>query len=170
MMVITLEAMLRVYSLTDDLPVAHFIRRSGTFERAATKTDANHLYDIHDGPLAYADYMMKWNGATDERDGDQVEHALDIAWALALAGYFADVVGMPDPTLRQTAEAHYRTYDVGVNYWIRPAGPDTGRPAYRVTPWRKYAWEHKISGNFSWLMAGQTAPEAAPRRRAVRTR
>jgi hypothetical protein len=167
MTVITLEAMTRVFALTDDLAVAHFIRRAGTFEKAATKTDSDHLYDIHDGPLAYADYMMKWDGSTDERDGDQVEHALEIAWALALAGYFADLVGLPDPTLRQKAAEHYATYDVGVNYWIRPAGPDTGRPAYRVTPWRKYGWEHKPSGGLSWLMSA--SDELPPRRRrAVR--
>ena len=59
---------------------------------------------------------------------------------------------LPDPALKLQAMALYFTYDIGVNYWIRPQGPEYGKPAFRVSPWRKYSWEHRVSPSFSWLM------------------
>jgi len=155
MTALTQDAMVRAYAVTEDPAVAGFVRRVGTFAKAATKTDSGHLYG--GGPLAYADYMMRYDGVSDERDGSEVEHALEMSTTLAWAAYFADVLGAPDATLRQTATSLYQTYDVGVNYWIRPAAPASGLTAFRVSPWRKYGWEHRVSGSLSWLMAPPAA-------------
>ena len=43
-----------------------------------------------------------------------------------------------------------------MNFWIRPNGPNSGLPAYRVSPWRKYGWEHRVSGGLGWAMAAAT--------------
>ena len=83
--------------------------------------------------------------------GDE-EHALDVASALAWAAYFAELKSLSDPALKLQAKALYFTYAIGVNYWIRPQGPEYGKPAFRVSPWRKYGWEHRVSPSFSWLM------------------
>ena len=65
------------------------------------------------------------------------------------------VLGTPDPVLTQRATDLYFTYDIGVNYWIRPDAPASGLAAYRVSPWRKYGWEHRPSAALSWAMANQ---------------
>lgn len=150
MTALTGDAMVRAYAMTEDPAVGHFVRRLGTFERTATKTDGNHPYTY--GPLAYPDYMMRWDGASDVRDGSEAEHSLDVASTLAWASYFGELLGPADPTLKQAAEDLYFTYDIGVNHWIRPAGPASGLPAYRVSPWRKYGWEHRASTSLSWLI------------------
>jgi hypothetical protein len=46
----------------------------------------------------------------------------------------------------------YQTYDIGVNYWIRPGAP----PAFRVNPPRKWAWEHRVSGSLSFVFPVST--------------
>jgi len=83
------------------------------------------------------------------------EHALEVGAATAWAGYFAALSGSPDPVLTQRATDLYFTYDIGVNFWIRPDAPASGLAAYRVSPWRKYGWEHRPSGGLSWAMANQ---------------
>lgn len=167
MTALTADAMVRAYAVTEDPAIGGFVRRVGTFEKVATKTDAGHLYG--GGALAYADYMMRFDGASDERDGSEVEHALEVASTLAWAGYFAELLGAPDPTLHQAAASLYRTYDVGVNYWIRPAAPQSGLTAFRVSPWRKFGWEHRTSGSLSWLMAPPAATAGAAFAQAATT-
>jgi hypothetical protein len=111
--------------------------------------------------------MMTYDGTSDPQDGRDyamVEHAMDVSAGLAWAGYFAALLGQPDVSLAQTATNLYFTYDIGVNYWTRPAGPAAvGNTAFRVSPWRKYGWEHRLSGSFPWLMS--QLPLEAPRPR-----
>src|SRR5262249_35426121 len=52
----------------------------------------------------------------------------------------------------------YATYDEAVNYWTRPLGPSTGLSAFRVSPPRKYGWEHRPSGSLSWLHGTAAGP------------
>src|SRR6185295_937497 len=57
----------------------------------------------------------------------------------------------PDGSLVGLIEDLYYTYDIGVNHWIRPGGPAAGNTAFRVSPWRKWGWEHRISASLSWI-------------------
>lgn len=146
-------SMVRVYGVTDDINVAQFIKRLGTFESAALKEDAMHSYSSsYSGNLWYGDYMMKYDGTTDERDGSEIEHSMDIAVTLAWAAYFSYLLGTPESSFYTHANYAYDSYDIGVNYWVRPSAPSAGFTAYRVTPWRKYGWEYTPSASFTWLM------------------
>jgi hypothetical protein len=100
---------------------------------------------------------MLSNGADGQVNESDVEHALDVAAGTAWANYFAVLSGQPDAALAEVTEDLYFTYDIGVNFWIRPSGPASGLPAYRISPWRKYGWEHRVSGGLGWAVAGATA-------------
>lgn len=153
------EAMVRVYSVSENTTVANFVKRIGTFEKAALKLDANHSYTSdYPGALWYGDYMMKYDGTTDMRDGSEVEHSLDVAVTTAWASYFAAFLGTPDNSITTAANNAYNSYNVGVNYWVRPNGPSAGNTAYRITPWRKYGWEYTPSISFAWLMTSALLP------------
>jgi hypothetical protein len=151
MSALTVDAMVRAYAVRETTSIAQFVLRMGNFERVATKVDSAHAYDTYDGGLAYPDYMMAFDGSSNERDGSEVEHGLDTAVTVAWAAYFGQLLGTPDATLVPLVESLYDTYDIGVNFWIRPTGPPAGNTAFRVSPWRKWGWEHRISGSLSWL-------------------
>lgn len=154
------DAMLRAYSTSEDPAIANFIRRMGNFLRVATINTTDHSYD-YSGALALPRYGMLSNGADGQVNFEDVEHALDVAAGTAWADYFAELTQQPDSRLAEVTEDLYFTYDIGVNYWIRPSGPASGLPAYRVTPWRKYGWEHRVSGGLGWAVLGATAqPDA----------
>lgn len=155
MTAITVDAMVRAYAFTEDPEIAAFIRRAGRWEATVLKNDTDHLYDTFDGPLVYPAYMVRADGEPDRLDGgegDVIDHSLEVAAAVAWGGYFADLTGAPDPALAEAATDLYFSYDIGVNYWTRPAAPPVGLPAFRVSPWRKFGWEHRPSGSFSWVM------------------
>jgi len=77
--------------------------------------------------------------------------------AIAWADYFGALVGPRDAQLAPTVDALYDTYDLGVNFWIRPAGPASGLPAFRVNPWRKWGWEHRTSDGLAWAVMAAAA-------------
>jgi hypothetical protein len=74
-----------------------------------------------------------------------------VATTIAWGGYFGRLLSEPDPSLTGRALDVYQTYDVGVNHWIRPAAPPVDT-AFRVNPWRKWAWQYRLSGSLSWLL------------------
>lgn len=165
MSVLLQDAMIRAYAFTEDTAIAAFIRRMGNFLRVASKSDAGHQYG--GGALYYVDYMMRYDGMSDVRSTGEEEHSLEVAGALAWSWYFSEFTGVPDAALRTMADNCYDAYDIGVNYWIRPTGPASGLCAYRITPWRKYGWEHRPSGSLSWLMnqsggTSNSAPTITP--------
>jgi hypothetical protein len=126
------------------------IRRSGSFLRASLRT-ANSDFGNVLGPR----YVIEFDG-TDfavEAPIHDVEHALDVAAAMAWADYFGALTGQRDPQLAAAIEGLYDTYDLGVNVWIRPAGPQSGLAAFRVTPWRKWGWQHRTSDGLAWAVA-----------------
>lgn len=151
MSALMVDAMVRTYSMTEDVNVGHFVRRMGTFLKAATKFVDPTLYD-YNGQLREVDYITYINGGTWPDEGTTPEHALELAASLGWASYFGNLLGAPDPTVRQAAMDTYFTYDVGVNYWIRPAGPQSGLTAFRVSPWRKWGWEHRPAGSLSFTI------------------
>jgi len=152
MSVLLVDAALRAYATAEDAPTANLVRRLGNFLRVATVDTPEHSYDTWEDPLALPRYAMLSDGSDGQRNYEDIEHALDVAAGLAWAGYFADLTGQPDPRLHARARDLYFSYDIGVNYWIRPLGPASGLTAYRVAPWRKWGWEHRVSVGFAWAM------------------
>jgi hypothetical protein len=146
-----IDVMVRAYGSTERADVAAFIRRMGTFLKAATKVGADLEYDSGQN-LRSVDYVTLADGSTYAADGTTSEHALEVAGGLAWASYFSRLTGMSDPSLAAAATQLYETFDYSVNYWTRPAGPASGFTAYRVSPWRKYAWQFRTSGSLSWCL------------------
>ncbi|WP_164821253.1 Ig-like domain-containing protein [Paenibacillus koleovorans] len=163
MTILLQQSMIRAYSITQDSDIASFVKRVGNFLKAAVKYDPYHSYDSYAGTLAYADYMMKYDGTTDAvsggrgsagnpHGGSTIDHNISIATGLLWSEYFNQLLGgSPDSTITDLAMDLYLGYDIGVNYWTRPAGPASGKAAFRVNPWRKWSWEHKPSVSLSWL-------------------
>ncbi len=150
MTVLTVDAMVRAYAVAGDERIARFIGRTGTFENAACKRDAMHAYSGE--PLWYCDYMVRADGSSEMRSGHTSEHSLEIAGAVAWAAYFTSLTGGDPEPYADLARRLFATYRAGVRHWIRPDGPENGRAAYRVSPWRKYGWEYRPSGSLSWVM------------------
>ncbi len=144
------DALRRAYQSDESPGIAHTIRRSGSFLRAALRTESGNF-----GMATAPRYVIEFDGTdfANEAPLHDEEHALDVAAALAWADYFGAVTGSRDPTLAAAIEDVYDTYDLGVNYWIRPTGPASGLAAFRVSPWRKWAWEHRTSDGLAWAIA-----------------
>jgi len=151
------DAAVRAYASAEDAATARFVTRLGRFMQASIVVTEAHSYDTFDGPLSLPRYAMLIDGSDGQRNPEDVEHSLDIAAQLAWAFYFSVRSASPDAALRSSAHALYRGYDVGVNHWIRPGGPGAGLAAYRVSPWRKWGWEHRISDGLAFAL-GSTAP------------
>ncbi|GEM_PF-848761 len=164
MSALVLDAAVRVYAAGEAAATGHFIRRMGTFERAGLRVSDEHDYENAGGAVTMTVYGLLYDGTIGTAEWADVEHSLDVASTLAWAGYFADLLGFSGTALRTDATSLYRTYDFGVNYWVRPAAPASGLSAFRVAPWRKYGWEHRTSGSFGWLMgqSGSAPPNQPP--------
>lgn len=151
------DALRRAYVSDGTDGIAHMIRRSGTFLRNALRTEAGAF-----GTTTAPRYVIEYDGtdfAVEDPLHDE-EHALDVAAALAWADYFGALLGLRDAALAAAIENTYDTYDLGVNYWIRPAGPQSGLAAFRVTPWRKWGWQHRTSDGLAWSIGAANAPDA----------
>ncbi|MBU1692655.1 MAG: VCBS repeat-containing protein [Verrucomicrobia bacterium] len=148
MSALLLDAVLRAYALTADPELESWARRLGNFLRAATTT----MDDIHGDPMHIGMYAMLYDGQNGNPEEDTTEHSLETVASLAWSHYFSEKTGVPDGSLFAMATNIYRTYELDVDWWLRPAGPEYGLPAFRVSPWRKYAWEHRPSGSLSWLL------------------
>ncbi|MCU0757041.1 MAG: hypothetical protein MUE46_18340 [Xanthomonadales bacterium] len=142
------DALRRAYLTGEEPAIAQMIRRSGTFLRQSIRSASSQ----YGGTLPAPRYVIRHDGndfpnTTPIHDE---EHALDVAAALAWADYFGALLGQRDPQLAQQVTALYGTYDLGVNFWIRPAAPASGLSAFRVNPWRKWGWEHATSDGLSF--------------------
>jgi hypothetical protein len=149
MSVLLADAVVRAYASGEDAATAGFMRRMGNFLRASIVTTTDNGYDPSRA-LALPRYGMLIDGSDGQRNSADVEHALDVAGQLAWADYFGKLIGQPDPSLQPAIQALYQTYDLGVNFWIRPTGPASGLTAYRVSPWRKWGWEHRTSDGIAF--------------------
>jgi hypothetical protein len=152
MSVLLVDALTRAYASSEDAATATLVRRLGTFLSAATIDTADHMYDTYEAPLALPRYAILSDGTDGQINFEDVEHGLDVATGIAWAGYFAQVQGFPSQALFDRANDVYLTYDISVNYWIRPGAPPLGQTAFRVNPWRKWGWEHRVAVGFSWAM------------------
>jgi hypothetical protein len=161
------DAAVRAWAGAEDAETARFVMRLGNFLRASIVETSAHSYDTAPGPLALPRYAVLADGSDGQRNAEDVEHALDVAGQLGWAWHFSQRLDTPDPALRDAALALYRTYDAGVNHWIRPGGPAAGMTAFRVSPWRKWGWEHRTSDGLSFTLGGTAA---APQPAAIAPR
>lgn len=151
-----IDPMVRAYALTDDVAIAHFIRRTGNALKYAAKPYApsqRSYYTSVQENLRMVDYVTLIDGSTYAADGAAPDHALPVAGALAWSYYFSLLTGQPDESLRQTADELYRVYSYEVNEWTRPTAPASGATAYRNSPFRKYNWNYRTSGSLSWALS-----------------
>jgi hypothetical protein len=146
------DAVARAYATGEDAATAQFMRRLGLFLVATVVNTTEHDYDFN-GALALPRYAMLLDGSDGQRNTSDVEHALDVAGQIAWARYFSETIGASGAALLSSANALYATYDEGVNFWIRPAGPASGLTAFRVSPWRKWGWEHRTSPALSFALS-----------------
>lgn len=149
------DALRRAFATAEDAATAHMIRRSGSFLVAALRTQSSQ----YGGNLLAPRYVIEHDG-TDFAGTTPIhddEHSLDVAAALAWADYFGAWLGQRDSALQGTIATLYGTYDLGVNFWIRPTAPQSGLAAFRVNPWRKWGWEHRTSDGLSWALAAANA-------------
>lgn len=168
MTALVLDAAVRVYAAGEAGSTADFIRRIGTFERAGLRVSDEHDYENAGGSVTMSVYALLYDGRIGTAEWADVEHSLDVASTLAWSAYFADLLGYSGSAARADAASLYATYAFGVNYWIRPAAPESGLSAFRVAPWRKYGWEHRTSGSLAWLMGQSgTGPQNLPPTTAV---
>ncbi|WP_127584996.1 cadherin-like beta sandwich domain-containing protein [Paenibacillus koleovorans] len=163
MSVLSADAMVRAYAVTESTDIANFVKRLGNFIVSATDVDPYHQYDLYPGPLRYPDYLSKIDGTPDAEVGGRgsasnpfggtgIEHNLEVAMALLWSEYFNQQQGgAPNGTMLQAIRELYEGYDNGVNFWIRPQASNSVNTSFRVNPLRKWAWEHRVSGSFGWL-------------------
>lgn len=151
MSVLVANAATRAFAVTEDPGTAEFLHRLGSFLAAAAKRDNQHGYSTAPAELRYTDYLSYFDGNTHTRSGS-VEHALDVASAAGLSYYFSRYLGATDDQFRILTSELLATHIAGVRYWTRPGGPQSGLPAYRVSPWRKYAWQYGPSASVYWTL------------------
>ncbi|MBK8285435.1 MAG: hypothetical protein IPK97_11485 [Ahniella sp.] len=148
------DALRRAYLTRGDTTTAHMIRRTGTFLKTSLRTAGSDF-----GTTVAPRYVIEFDG-TDfavQSPLHEVEHALNVGSAIAWADYFGALLAQRDATLVGHRTSLYATYDLGVNFWIRPAGPASGLAAFRVTPWRKWSWQHRTSDGLSFAVMAADA-------------
>ena len=155
MMSLLMDAMLRVYGVSEDPAIADFVRRGGKFQAACTHFNNDHDYE-YSGALRYPFYLAKYDGTPDALDGfdtSTIEHSKEVLTTIAWGSYFQHLLsGVPFPLMEANARELFLAYDIGVNHWTRPAAPPLGLTAFRCIPPRKFAWENRPSASLSWVM------------------
>lgn len=150
------DALRRAWIADEGAGIGQMLRRSGFFLRAGLRTQVGQ----YDGASTRAPrYVIAYDGSDFALEAPlhDEEHALDVSAALAWADYFGALQGQRDAQLAAEVDAVYDTYDLGVNFWVRPAAPASGLTAFRVNPWRKWGWEHRTSDGLGWAAAAVLA-------------
>jgi hypothetical protein len=144
------DAVVRAYASGEDVESATFVRRMGIFYNGTLVQTEDQSYG--GGALWMPRYAILLNGADGQINFEDIEHSLDVAGQLAWAAYFADLTSQSSAAFRNSVAQLYASYDIGVNHWIRPAGPASGLPAFRLSPWRKWGWEHRTSDGIGFAL------------------
>lgn len=150
------DALRRAWVADEGTVIADMVRRSGSFLRAGLRTQVGQ----YNGATTVAPrYVVAFDGSDFPGTAPlhDEEHALDVAAALAWADYFGALNGPRDPLLAPAVDGVYDTYDRSVNFWTRPNAPASGLTAFRVSPWRKWGWEHRTSDGLAWAAAAVLA-------------
>jgi hypothetical protein len=157
-----IDAVVRVYAVTEAPATAQFIRRTGTFLKAASDYGTSEYSDFP-GQLRKVDYVTNIDGTTYAPDGAVGVHAIQVAGALGWAYHFSRLLGVADESLKTHANELYLTYDYHINDRTRPTAPASGATAYRLCgtdPCRAYNWMYHNSGSLSWTLTAQLASVA----------
>jgi hypothetical protein len=158
MSALLVNAATRAYATGEDAATAQFLVRLGNFLRAAVIVTTDHPCDDpieqRPLPLAVPRYTVLIDGSTGQNEFEDIEHALDVGSQLAWTRWFTESLGSDGDVLAQSARDLYASYDTCANFWIRPTAPAAaGKAAFRVSPPRKWAWEHRISGGFAFALS-----------------
>jgi hypothetical protein len=157
MSVLVSDAAVRAYASGEDAATATFIARLGDFIRSSVVQTTANGYDSGQ-VMALPRYSVRRDGSSAVTGSSDTEHALEVAAQLAWAHYFREAIGGDGAALRDAALDVYATYDEGVNFWIRPTAPPANT-AYRVSPPRKWGWEHRTADGLSFALV-QADPDA----------
>lgn len=158
MSVLVTDAVARAYGSGEDTATAQFLLRMGRYMNSSLVLDPEDPYGTGAPALASL-YATLLNGGDAFGEGGQEEHSLEVAAHIAWGYYFSELLGAPEPALRQRALDLYETYDAGVNFWIRPTAPASGLAAYRVSPPRKWGWEHRTADAMAFALGLNAPPQ-----------
>jgi hypothetical protein len=151
-----IDAVVRTYALTENVADAQFIRRAGTFLKAASKYGVSEFPEFS-GQLRRVDYVTNIDGSTYAAGGAFGIHALQVAGALGWSYYFSSLLGAPDASLKDHANELYTTFDYFASNRTQPTAPALGFAAFQIgpslDPWRSYNWIHHNSGSLSWAVS-----------------
>jgi len=153
------DALRRAYLTQGDTTTADMIRRTGTFLKTSLRVAGSDF-----GTTTAPRYVIEYDGTdfASTTPLHEVEHALNVTSAIAWADYFGALLGQRDASLAGHRTSLYATYNLGVNFWIRPAGPASGLQAYRVNPWRKWGWQHRTSDGLAFAVVAADAVSDPP--------
>jgi hypothetical protein len=149
MSALVIDAALRNYAFTENTEVADFIYKMGDFFIDACPVSESSWEGVR-----YPVYAYMIDGTSENNEWEDPYHAVDVGVSLAWSYYFSQLLGKTNQNMLQISQELYETYKEMVNYWTRPSGPDYQKTQFRVSPWRKYNWEHRISGSYPWLLFG----------------
>lgn len=155
------EPMVRAYAHTEADSIAGFIVKMGNaLAESCIQTSIMDGEYPDAGTIECPVYTMGINGGVaqggENNEYGFIEHAPDVGISIAWALYFSQILGENMPVLKEKAESMFKTYEITVDYWTRPAGPDYQKTQYRVAPWRKYSWQQRITGSYPWLLYSNT--------------
>lgn len=152
MSALLLDAAVRAYASAEDPATATFVERLARFIASTPVTVSNPFNSPPAALPAPLYVVLETGGSASTLTNGEHEHALNAAGAIAWGVYFDQLGGGSDPALRTMVAALYGTYDDGVNFWIRPTAPPVNT-AYRVSPWRKWGWEHRTADGIGFALS-----------------
>ena len=111
-------------------------------------------------------YLSTAYGEPRSLDGDpwsDPEHAIDVAYVLALGMFFSEDSDERH-ALNQATHRLLNTHSYVLRSWTRPVASEPLGRAHLVRPTRKYAWWYKNTGAIGWVLDGPTRLTASPSR------
>ena len=163
MTTLLVEAVERYYIHSGDPRVPSFVTRVA--DGVNHVGDAMYYDAFESGVRRLIPYYLAGPGLTPgQHDQDpyaDIEHAVDVSKIFALAYYFSRAGGAPNAEylgrFRELSESANEVFQ----YWVRPAGPASGRSVYRLSPPRKFGWWFLTTADNDWLVLGQGAGQRA---------
>ena len=150
MSAILIDASLRNYAVTGRKDIALFIYRFGEFFMESSILTKSAFGGGRRSPV-YFYYIDGTYGKGTNENSDPL-HAVDVGVSLAWAYYFSKVLGQDNESMHKIATEFYDTYKLVVKNSTIRGSSDIAKIHYRVSPWRKYNWEHRVSGSYPWLL------------------
>ncbi len=146
------DAMLRAYGQSELVAIESFLIRMGNFQRRSSKNHTTDLLYDNVDHLWSIDYLVNPDGTSNEFNGDEYNHSMEVAASIAWGAWFAKKNGQLYDSLARMADSLYRTYSIGLDEYTRPGNVSANAPLFRIVPPRMYGWQYRPSASFSWLM------------------